>query len=124
MRPRSIDRGNGREHWQHSVPTEKGRASMRPRSIDRGNALDLWRYHGKASRRFNEAPINRPGKCVDLRQLYASAQATRFNEAPINRPGKYGQAAPRASRPTMRPRSIDRGNGAATALPASYVQLQ
>ena len=84
---------------------------MRPRSIDRGN----WRpCLSRASARgcFNEAPINRPGKCDALPLAFVQPpaasmrprsidrgnehgrlhQALRahasFNEAPINRPGK------------------------------------
>ena len=58
---------------------------MRPRSIDRGNhGMDTGVQ--SAITRFNEAPINRPGKSARLAP--AAPQRTGFNEAPINRPGK------------------------------------
>ena len=41
--------------------------------------------------RFNEAPINRPGKFA-IGTISASLCMQRFNEAPINRPGKYDPA--------------------------------
>ena len=90
-------------------------ASMRPRSIDRGNNLNTGNAIN-AMMRFNEAPINRPGKCQAV-DAYASgylasmrprsidrgnargrgagaAGAGCFNEAPINRPGKCGRPPP------------------------------
>ena len=63
MRPRSIDRGNV-EEYINARPHDL--ASMRPRSIDRGNAeILVGSLH--SSYRFNEAPINRPGKFHTLR---------------------------------------------------------
>ena len=61
---------------------------MRPRSIDRGNKKAVG-FTVPSNVGFNEAPINRPGKCMHPNPRPTALCG--FNEAPINRPGKCGE---------------------------------